>query len=226
MNITSKRMKNLRIKLKLTAKEVAEAVNKSQPTILRYESGKIDKIPTDIIDKLAIILRTTPEYLIGSTDDSRIKSKSNQPTLHIVQSELSIPVYGRIFAGAPQGLEEDIEGEFSVPPEIIEEYGIENLLALKVSGDSMNKVVPEGTTIVVNTKYEPIINGHIYAVITDDNEGTLKRVFQYPHRIRFEPDSYNKEHKPWEWTDDLDITVHFIGELVYFAAQINGKGIK
>ena len=73
------RIKSRRKELGLTAEQVAEALDVSRATIYRYESAEIEKLPIDIIEPLARILQTTPEYLMGwdlciDIDDAKIIS--------------------------------------------------------------------------------------------------------------------------------------------------------
>ena len=64
MNIGT-RMKEKRMELNLTLQEVAKVVGVSRQTIQKYESGVISNIPSDKIELLAFVLRTTPSYLMG-----------------------------------------------------------------------------------------------------------------------------------------------------------------
>lgn len=58
-------IKNRRILLNLTLEDVSKKLSISKPTLQRYESGVISNIPSDKIEKLAIILETTPSCLMG-----------------------------------------------------------------------------------------------------------------------------------------------------------------
>ena len=89
---THERIKKRRKELGLTAEQVAEALNISRATVYRYESAEIEKLPIDIIEPLARILQTTPEYLMGwdlciDIDDAKIisgivkKGLNNEQTL-------------------------------------------------------------------------------------------------------------------------------------------------
>jgi len=63
------RIKNRREQLEISVNDVADALGVSRATVYRYESAEIEKVPTTIIDKLAPVLKTTPAYLMGWTDD-------------------------------------------------------------------------------------------------------------------------------------------------------------
>ena len=58
-------IKNRRLQLNLTLDEVSTKLSISKPTLQRYESGVISNIPSDKIEKLALILETTPSCLMG-----------------------------------------------------------------------------------------------------------------------------------------------------------------
>ena len=58
-------LKAARLKAGMTLDEVAKKVGVSRQTIHRYESGVINNVPSDKIEKMAEALDTTPEYLMG-----------------------------------------------------------------------------------------------------------------------------------------------------------------
>lgn len=59
------RIKKRRIELGLSVDDVAEGLGKGRATVYRYENGEIKKFPATILKPLAIILKTTPAYLLG-----------------------------------------------------------------------------------------------------------------------------------------------------------------
>lgn len=75
------RIKARRKELDLTADEVAKALGISRATVYRYESSEIEKLPITILEPLAKVLKTTPSYLMGWTD---------QPSLTLEEQQLFI----------------------------------------------------------------------------------------------------------------------------------------
>ena len=67
------RMKERRTLLNITLTEIAEALDITQPTAQRYESGEIKNIPYDKLAMLAEILQCSPPYLLGG------ESKADSP---------------------------------------------------------------------------------------------------------------------------------------------------
>nr|WP_024838056.1 helix-turn-helix transcriptional regulator [Clostridium sp. 12(A)] len=70
MSITGQRIKARRKQLGMSADEVAAKLGVSRSTIFRYENGHIEKVPANVLERLAEILKTTPTYLMGWDDDS------------------------------------------------------------------------------------------------------------------------------------------------------------
>lgn len=58
-------IKKKRKEMNMTLEELALKVNTTRQTIHKYESGLIENIPSDRIEKLAEVLNTTPSYLMG-----------------------------------------------------------------------------------------------------------------------------------------------------------------
>lgn len=86
MNIISKifgdRVKVLREKKKWTQDELANRINKPRSTVTNYESGRIPR-DKDVISKLADVLETTSDYLIGRTDTPEQASENKEEALDL-----------------------------------------------------------------------------------------------------------------------------------------------
>ena len=59
------RIKSKRIELGYTLEEVANFLKITRQTVQKYESGVVTNIPSDKIEALATLLKTTPSYLMG-----------------------------------------------------------------------------------------------------------------------------------------------------------------
>lgn len=71
----SDRIKARRTELGLTLEDIGNTLGVSKTTIQRYESGKIKNLKQATIKRLAVVLRTTPEYLMGWDEQ-----KTSKPT--------------------------------------------------------------------------------------------------------------------------------------------------
>ncbi len=73
------KIKELRKKSGLTMRQLADAVNVSEATISRWESGNIPNMRRDKIYDLAKALNTTPAYLMGWDEYSEFVQQPNTP---------------------------------------------------------------------------------------------------------------------------------------------------
>ena len=60
-----KRIRDRREALGLSVEDIARKLGKHRATVYRYESDEIKTLPTDVLAPLAIVLETTPAYLMG-----------------------------------------------------------------------------------------------------------------------------------------------------------------
>lgn len=80
---TYKIIKNRRLELGLTLKDVANALGVAESTVSRYESSDIQNMGIDKIEALARVLQCDPTYLMGWESDI----KSN---IHLSNEEIQL----------------------------------------------------------------------------------------------------------------------------------------
>lgn len=94
------RIKERRKALKMSADEMGAKLGKDRSTIYRYENGDIENLPLDILEPIAEVLQTTPQYLMGweevqqknsSLADITIRLRTDNEFLSLVEglNELS-----------------------------------------------------------------------------------------------------------------------------------------
>lgn len=89
-------LKSARLKAGLTLDEVAQKVGVSRQTIQRYESGVIQNIPSDNIEKIAGVLGVSPGLLMGwevplsSTSKDVKEQEPNFPAI-LARAEKELP---------------------------------------------------------------------------------------------------------------------------------------
>lgn len=66
---TGERIRQLRIEHHLTQEELGAKVGVQKAAIYKYENGLIVNLKRSTIEKLALVLDTTPTYLMGMEDD-------------------------------------------------------------------------------------------------------------------------------------------------------------
>lgn len=78
MSKVGERMRMRRQALGYSGEYVGKMLGVDKTTVYRYEKGEIEKLPISIIRKLARILQTNPEYLMGWSDDDEKTSGTDE----------------------------------------------------------------------------------------------------------------------------------------------------
>lgn len=150
----------------ITMKELGEAVNLSESTIQRYESGQIKTLDINLLKQIAKVLRTTPAYLMGWEDDATY----NYDNIYPINTK-KLPLLGEIACGEPIYCDEEKGRYFEVQDNIDADF------CLIVHGDSMiGARIYDGDIVLVRSQ-PTVENGEIGVFIIDD-EATLKRIYK------------------------------------------------
>lgn len=184
--------------------QLADAIGATQQSIQRYESGARD-IKTSVILKLSAALGVTVSYLLGMENDK----------LEDSPSFVSVPLYGSIAAGTPIEMHA-VDSSHPVPTKVREKYP--DAFLLKVEGESMNRVLPNGCYALVDPRQTADCNGAPYAVCVNGYDATIKRVRKLNNGFELVPDSndptYEKRTYNFNEPDTEMVTV--IGRVVYY----------
>lgn len=169
---TGERIKCRRKELSMSAEQLAEKVNLSPATIYRYEKGDIEKVPADILKKVARALNSSPAYLMGWESENKPPIPAGfQP----LPQRDHVPRVGQIACGEPITAEENIDAYDEVPSAWHADF------TLLCQGDSMEPKIKDSDIVAIHS--QPMVeNGQIAAVLID-GEATLKRVFIFEDHI-------------------------------------------
>lgn len=85
------RIKKRRKEIGLSADEVANALHVSRATIYRYECKEIEKLPTNIIEPLAKVLKCSVSYLMGWDEMDDTGKDSNSNITYLVKISQNLP---------------------------------------------------------------------------------------------------------------------------------------
>lgn len=181
-------IKKLRLEKGITQEELAKVVGLQRSAIAKYELGIVDNMKQTTIKIMADYFNVKPSYLMGLED----KEPNN-----ILRDLLMIPVIGKIRAGEPILVEENIEDNFFISRSMYNLNSSDGLFFLKVIGDSMNNVIPNGGYALIRQQ-DTAENGDIVvAIVNGDNEATLKKFKQLDNNfVMLEPDSTFNEYQP------------------------------
>lgn len=214
----AKNLKYLRKQKSLSQEYIAEKLGyKSFTTIQKWESG-IAEPSIDILKRIAIILGVTMDELINNdlTIDNQYKVVSTTPNIKTMTH--TVPIYGRIPAGVPFEAIQERLGDVEIPSKIAKK---KDLFALKIVGDSMDKVLPDGC-IAVFQKVVEVNQGEIAAVMVNGDDAAVKHFTKSFTGCILEPDSHNPDHQMRFISKEDGIDVRVIGRLLWYCMDING----
>ncbi|MCE4976253.1 helix-turn-helix domain-containing protein [Staphylococcus hominis] len=191
-----------------TSNELARKVGSSKSTISRY-LNKSRQFPVNKVDDYAKVFNVTPEYILGFDEDSFEVDLGT--TTH------KVTYYGKVSAGNFEGVAIDTK-ELEVPDIAFNGRNPKECIALQVNGDSMNKILSNGSYIIIhdyrrNQDYR--LNNNDILVLRLGGEYTVKRVRRTETKLHLDPVSYSDEFK----TNTFDLEsleeIEVIGKVIY-----------
>lgn len=202
------KVKEMRERAGLTQKQLADALGITQQSVYYYESGDRDIKSSTLIDMSRILGCTVTELLGLGT--------ANIIQLHACKS-YHVPVFGRIAAGTPREALCQSDTMHDTPASIYE--GRRNAFWLTVSGNSMNRLFPDGSLVLIDPD-EEVCNGDVAVVFVNGDDATLKRIYHEGDSIRLHPESYDPEYRDRviDATDPDAPEVRVIGKAVSYTA--------
>jgi repressor LexA len=213
-----KNIKKLREIHNLSQKELAEIAGVSDKAVSTWENGI--KEP-----RMGAIQKMADHFGIRKSDIIEEKNEKvntiNETTVKHGKDSVKMPLLGSIAAGLPLEMVA-VKEWVNVPAEVAEMFP--DAFLLKITGDSMNKVVPENALALIDPTVE-IKNGDISAVAVNGYDATLKRFYKFQNGITLEPESYNPKHSTQFYSskDQEHNPIHIKGKLVWYMAPLNIK---
>lgn len=148
--------------------------------------GRVKSLKGDNATKLAEVLGVSVEWLLtgqGSApahNPARLGARVDVPLISWVSAgKMSFPDISDEIIGHVQEGDLDPEGDW---------------IALKVVGDSMDRISPPESIIFVDRSDKVLVPNACYVISNGDGEATYKRFRSNP--MRFEPVSTNPAHEP------------------------------
>lgn len=132
----------------------------------------------------------------------------------VVPSSATVPLLtlGRVHAGAMTD-EEEVAHRVEVPASVCENHP--RAFALEVEGDCMDRVIPEGSHVLVDPDREPG-NGSIAVVETDSYQAVMRRWYRGSSTLMLTADSHGEQEDMVFGPEDGPVRV--IGTVVWWQA--------
>lgn len=230
---------NIRDRMKaigMTQKELAERADISQVMVHKLITGKVQT--TGKLLNIAAALRCTAEELQYGEDGAKAREanrvESNAEWVggfetwdsdsSLGDDEVEIPFYMEVELAAGAGIAEAREyfgPKLRFAKSTLKRQGVNasHAACVKVAGNSMEPVLPHGSTVGVDTSHTDITDGKMYA-INHDGMLRVKMLYKLPGgglRLR----SYNTEEWPDEHLDTEKLKhIKIIGKVFWYSVLI------
>ena len=191
-----------------SSSELAKAlkINRSGITHARNKN----KVPDNWIVKLYRTFNLNPKWIETGTGRVFMDQHSNDDVAF-----KAIPIVAaRLSAGTGSfDTEETITDYLSFQTKWLSTKGsASNMVAMEVFGQSMEPVIREGDTVLIDQSQKHILAGAIYAVGVEDTI-LIKRLEKHPNKLVLNSD--NKDYEPIFLDKDQMDTVRIIGKVIW-----------
>ena len=131
------------------------------------------------------------------------------------KSFYDVPLLGSIAAGTPIEMME-VDNSHPVPTTIHGKFP--KAFLLKVEGESMNRILPNGSYALVDPDQKEPISGKPYAVCVNGYDATIKRVVKLSNGFELTPDSTDPTFRPtvYDYNEPGTDPVTIIGRVVFY----------
>ena len=164
---------------------------------------------TELTDKIYRELNI--DWDTASLTDFRGLKLKNQTSANFV----NVPLYGSIAAGTPIEMIE-VENVHPVPAKVCQKYP--DAFLLKVEGESMNRVLPNGCYALIDPCSDVTQDMQPYAVCVNGYDATIKRVRKLNNGFDLVPDSTDPTYavQTFNYNEEGTETITVMGRVVYY----------
>lgn len=216
-------IRKLREIFDLTQADLAEVAGVTKNAVSQWENGRAEP-RMGAIERMSACYGLRKSYLIEDGGMDQIDPVTRKPRASAYVPANAITVYssgeatvplltlGRVHAGALTD-EEEAAHRVEVPASVC--AGHPRAFALEVEGDCMNRVIPEGSHVLVDPDRQPA-NGSIAVVETEDYRAVMRRWYKGSTKLMLSADSFEDYDDMIFGMDDGPVRV--IGTVVWFQA--------
>ncbi|MEH7464094.1 XRE family transcriptional regulator [Bacillus thuringiensis] len=207
---------------KMTQKELGLRIGKKHNTISSYENGT-NEPEQDALFSIANALGISINNLFPSTTEPYMISDQHTSIAKPQYNYFSTP----ISAGLPfciDSISEDELEKISIPDSLLGKWaGNKGIFITRVNGDSMNRIIPHCSIIVVKkVELSTLKNGDI-VVFSNGGDYSVKRFFHDKdnERLVFRPDSYDNRFFDYmvSYENAKNLKIH--GKVVLYIVELD-----
>ncbi len=179
----------------------SEIPGTSASALQRYFTGASKKIPMDLVLSCSEIFGVDVLWLAGSDEKPLSAHK--------------IPVYGKVAAGIPLEMVEDILDYEEIPAK----WGDpSDFFCLQIKGKSMQPKMDEGDVVVVKKQADADSNDIVIFAVNGEN-ASCKRLKKSEHGLAFIPLNTDFDPMIYSWEQVEELPVQILGRVVELRAK-------
>lgn len=167
-----------------SAAEAAESLGVRYPTYAGHENGTRG-VPR-AAEKYARRFRVSLDWLLRG-----IGAGPGEEQEMLSDRAIDVPLIAKVSAGV---LQRDDLREEQIGTITVGQLPVGDWIALEVDGDSMDRISPPESIIIVNRADKRLVANACYVIADESGQATYKRY--RPNPDRFEPVSTNSSHEP------------------------------
>lgn len=218
--VMAKRIKKKRLELGLTQEELGKLIGTQRAAVNKYESGLVENMKRSTIKQMSMIFGVDPKWLMAFDIDEDYSTDSSHSKYKMFPVSIS--------AGCLENIDGiDTYDLVTIADEIMGKYaGRKDVILLKVNGDSMNKLIPDGAYIVVDTNKNHVtdIKDRDIVVFANNGEGySIKRYVNdvKNERFLFKPESTDDTFTAIEVSYGNSSDLKLIGKVVKYIVSLD-----
>lgn len=207
-------LKVRRESLGLSQEEVAGKIHVTRSTVSKWEKGNIKNMKRDKIRGLAQVLKINPLLLGINPSEKDQESQYNYFDVGLSAEILSKDDLFQSIDTKQITLPDAIMGKFAGNP---------NVIISRINSEAMNRVIPNGSLIVIQKvdSLEALKDNDI--VVYQDGESiSIKQFYnkKKKHTIIFTPDSNNDSFHPLSYSYNNLSDIKIIGKIIFNMVSI------
>lgn len=197
------RIKKMRTLRGFSLQDIADRVDVNRSSVMRWERGETAKIKLPLLEKLALLLYTSPEYLMMGDSNEDLTRKN----AFKANNFCFLPLIGSVCEGSGLLAHENI-----IKYEVADKkYSTKEYFYLRVSGDSMSPKLDDGDLVIVKRQMT-IDSGDVGVFLVDGSDGIIKKA-RYG-RDYIELNSFNPYYPVRRFENSEMSRVYIIGKIV------------
>ncbi len=163
-----------------SARAAALAFGWSVSTYASHENGQTETPPIEALERYAKAFRVPVEAIAFGQPQRQASERAF----------ISVPIISWVSAGNldREPFNDDVAGYVNAA------LPAGKWVALRVEGDSMDRISPPDSVIFLNTAERQLVPNALYVIADEDGQATYKRY--RPNPDRFEPISVSDRHQP------------------------------